>query len=169
MAGGGFAEVFKISNDEVIRKAWKQKYQMIRDHMKMFFEAPSIQVVLLNGVGNLYTSIDNRLCKGVKQPTNKIVHSARELFEDMLSSLGLKDICVVASPPCVALIDKRSWRVVHHEVSHDEDQSLKVQKIYLRHVDTMQLYDCQNSHIANRKRRREQHMAKHSFETQATR
>ena len=109
---------------------WPTKYRKLQNDVKSAFtHATGIQVLLLSEFGNMVTSIDRQLACGVKQPTGVTVFCTREFFENLLASIGLPHINVVADAPYVALIDSLCWRVRHNEVLRKlcSSESVKVQ------------------------------------------
>ena len=97
---------------------WTNKYKRLRDDIESAFLADmGIQVLLLCESGNMFESIDQKtLYSGVTQPTGRRVYCTQELFEDLLDSINLQHILVLADPPYVALIDSQCWVVKTHEV-----------------------------------------------------
>ena len=138
-----------IQNKEVHSgKNWTQKYKRIRaDVEAAFTNEAGIQVLLISEFGNMFDDIDRHLRSGVAQPTGNKVHSTCELFEDLLKSIKLSHIHVVADPPYVALIDSECWRVKHHEVLQNlcTKHDIKVQHFILEHVNTSETFRCFNA------------------------
>ena len=140
-----------IQNKEVHSgRNWTQKYKRIRDDVEsVFTNKAGIQVLLISEFGNMFDDIDGVLSSGVAQPTGRKVRSTRELFEDLLASIKLPHIRVVADPPYVALIDSECWRVEHHEVLKNlcTKHDIKVQHLILKHVNTLETFRCFNAHM----------------------
>ena len=140
-----------IQNKEVHSgKNWTQKYKRIRDDVEAAFtNEAGIQVLLISEFGNMFDDIDGVLSSGVAQPTGNKVRSTCELFEDLLKSIKLSHIRVVADPPYVALIDSECWQVEHHEVLENicTKHDIKVQHLILKHVNTLETFRCFNAHM----------------------
>ena len=107
-----------IQNAEVYGgRNWTNKYRKLQNDVKSAFKHKvGIQVLLLSEFGNMFDDIDRHIRSGVAQPTGHKVRSTCELFEDLLASIKLPHIRVVADPPYVALIDSECWQVKHHQV-----------------------------------------------------
>ena len=140
-----------IQNAEIYGgKNWTNKYKRLQDDVKSAFKHKvGIQVLLLSEFGNMFDDIDRHLRSGVAQPTGHKVRSTCELFEDLLKSIKLSHIHVVADPPYVALIDSECWQVEHHEVLENicTKHDIKVQHLILKHVNTLETFRCFNAHM----------------------
>ena len=97
----------------------------------------------------MFNCIDKEFSSGVKQPTGSTVRCTHEFFEDLLASIKLSHIRVVADPPYVALIDSECWQVEHHEVLENicTKHDIKVQHLILKHVNTLETFRCFNAHM----------------------
>ena len=152
-----------IQNKEVHSgRNWTQKYKRIRDDVESAFTNKArIQVLLISEFGNMFDDIDGVLSSGVAQPTGR---STRELFEDLLASIKLPHIRVVADPPYVALIDTHCWVVQTCEVIQNlcTKDDIKVQHLILEHANTSETFRCFNAHMPSRfvTRERKEHCVK---------
>ena len=136
-----------LANNETRGKLWHKKYKKLQeDILNAFNQELAIEVLLLSEVGNMFADIDFRW---VTQPTGNLVNDTQHFFEDLLQSVHLQHVHVVADPPYVALIDKSCWRVQHQEVCRNicSHPLIRVQHLILQHVDTFQSFRCFNAHM----------------------
>ena len=139
-----------IQNNELRGRNWDRKYRKLQDDVKSaFFHEKGIQVLLLCEFGEMGSPIEAMFFGGVQQPTGVTVYSTQEFFENLLTSIHLTHIHVVAHAPYVALIDSQCWRVQHEEVLQNICTCTKiiVQHLILEHVNTSQTLRCFNAHI----------------------
>ena len=96
-----------ILNNEVKSKGWAEVggklLKLKTDVQRIFENQHGIQIALFSDVGNMLDKLSHS--SGGSHPT------AEEIFEGIITDLGLTHIQVKANAPYVALIDTTCWRV----------------------------------------------------------